>query len=109
MDARDPLAKGSCRHGHLWDHVCADQWAAAENSAFEPPRRCFARSSVDGFERRDDPERAYRAVNYDTLVLLLGMMLISAYLLSGALFRMGGRRCFEILTDAAAATGLSHT
>ena len=26
------------------------------------------------------PERAYRVVNYDTLVLLLGMMLISAYL-----------------------------
>jgi Na+/H+ antiporter NhaD/arsenite permease-like protein len=26
------------------------------------------------------PERAYRAVNYDTIVLLLGMMLISAYL-----------------------------
>ncbi len=26
------------------------------------------------------PERAYRAVDYDTLVLLLGMMLISAYL-----------------------------
>jgi Na+/H+ antiporter NhaD/arsenite permease-like protein len=26
------------------------------------------------------PERAYRAVNYDTLVLLLGMMLISGYL-----------------------------
>jgi len=26
------------------------------------------------------PERAYRAVNYDTLVLLLGMMLITAYL-----------------------------
>jgi Na+/H+ antiporter NhaB len=26
------------------------------------------------------PERAYRAISYDTLVLLLGMMLISAYL-----------------------------
>jgi Na+/H+ antiporter NhaD/arsenite permease-like protein len=26
------------------------------------------------------PERAYRAVNYDTIVLLLAMMLISAYL-----------------------------
>src|SRR5881409_3130383 len=26
------------------------------------------------------PERAYHAINYDTLVLLLGMMLISAYL-----------------------------
>ena len=25
------------------------------------------------------PERAYGAINYDTLVLLLGMMLISAY------------------------------
>jgi Na+/H+ antiporter NhaD/arsenite permease-like protein len=25
------------------------------------------------------PERAYRAVDYDTLVLLLGMMLIAAY------------------------------
>ena len=35
------------------------------------------------------PERAYRAINYDTLVLLLGMMLISAYLLSRAFFRDG--------------------
>src|SRR5437762_14073325 len=26
------------------------------------------------------PEQAYRAVDYDTLVLLLGMMLLSAYL-----------------------------
>jgi Na+/H+ antiporter NhaD/arsenite permease-like protein len=26
------------------------------------------------------PERAYRAVNYDTIVLLLAMMLLSAYL-----------------------------
>jgi len=30
------------------------------------------------------PERAYRAVDYDTLVLLLGMMLIAAYLLRSA-------------------------
>lgn len=28
------------------------------------------------------PERAYRAVNYDTLVLLLGMMIISAIFIS---------------------------
>src|SRR5436309_1708451 len=32
------------------------------------------------------PERAYRAVDYDTLVLLLGMMLISAYLFLGGFF-----------------------
>src|SRR5947199_10754541 len=32
------------------------------------------------------PERAYRAVDYDTLVLLLGMMLVSAYLHLGGFF-----------------------
>src|SRR5947199_6517440 len=32
------------------------------------------------------PERAYRAVDYDTLVLLLGMMLISAYLFLAGFF-----------------------
>ncbi len=32
------------------------------------------------------PERAYRSVDYDTLVLLLGMMLISAYLYLGGFF-----------------------
>ncbi len=32
------------------------------------------------------PEQAYRAVDYDTLVLLLGMMLISSYLYLGGFF-----------------------
>ena len=32
------------------------------------------------------PEQAYRAVDYDTLVLLLGMMLISAYLCLAGFF-----------------------
>jgi len=32
------------------------------------------------------PEKAYRAVDYDTLVLLLGMMLISAYLFMAGFF-----------------------
>jgi Na+/H+ antiporter NhaD/arsenite permease-like protein len=32
------------------------------------------------------PEQIYRAVDYDTLVLLLGMMLISAYLFLGGFF-----------------------
>jgi Na+/H+ antiporter NhaD/arsenite permease-like protein len=32
------------------------------------------------------PEQVYRAVDYDTLVLLLGMMLISAYLFLGGFF-----------------------
>src|SRR5512142_1612944 len=32
------------------------------------------------------PEQAYRAVDYDTLVLLLGMMLISSYLFLAGFF-----------------------
>src|SRR5229473_1812198 len=32
------------------------------------------------------PEQAYRSVDYDTLVLLLGMMLISAYLFLAGFF-----------------------
>src|SRR6058998_4083725 len=32
------------------------------------------------------PEQAYRAVDYDTLVLLLGMMLIAAYLFLAGFF-----------------------
>src|SRR5438034_11719521 len=32
------------------------------------------------------PEQAYRSVDYDTLVLLLGMMLISAYLFMAGFF-----------------------
>src|SRR6187399_1549872 len=32
------------------------------------------------------PEQAYRAVDYDTLVLLLGMMLVSAYLYLAGFF-----------------------
>lgn len=35
------------------------------------------------------PERAYRAVNYDTIVLLLAMMLISAYLYLAHFFEWG--------------------
>ena len=38
------------------------------------------------------PERAYRAINYDTLVLLLGMMLISAYLYLAHFFEWAADR-----------------
>ncbi len=52
------------------------------------------------------PERAYRAVNYDTIVLLLAMMLVSAYLYR-ALFRMGRGCCVAVLAHPAAAFALS--
>jgi Na+/H+ antiporter NhaD/arsenite permease-like protein len=41
------------------------------------------------------PERAYRAINYDTLVLLLGMMLISAYLYLAHFFEWAAELVLE--------------
>src|SRR5256885_6414345 len=41
------------------------------------------------------PEQAYRAVDYDTLVLLLGMMLISAYLFLAGFFEWAAGRVLQ--------------
>src|SRR5206468_8040255 len=41
------------------------------------------------------PERAYRAVNYDTIVLLLAMMLISAYLYLAHFFEWAADAALE--------------
>jgi Na+/H+ antiporter NhaD/arsenite permease-like protein len=41
------------------------------------------------------PERAYRAVNYDTLVLLMAMMLVSAYLYVAHFFEWRPRLCWD--------------
>src|SRR5947207_15873349 len=53
------------------------------------------------------PERAYRAVNYDTIVLLLAMMLVSAYLYLAHFFEWACRRGVGVLAHAAAAAALS--
>jgi Na+/H+ antiporter NhaD/arsenite permease-like protein len=42
------------------------------------------------------PEHAYRAVDYDTLVLLLGMMLISAYLFLAGFFDWAADRVLRV-------------
>jgi len=42
------------------------------------------------------PEQAYRAVDYDTLVLLLGMMLISAYLYLAGFFTWAADRVLRV-------------
>ena len=47
------------------------------------------------------PKQAYAAVDYDTLVLLLGMMLISAYLCLAGFFDWAAD---WILRDAASAS-----
>ena len=54
MDASESLATGSCRNGHLRDHLRADQRATAKDPSLEPARRCFAWSGVDGLHRRHD-------------------------------------------------------
>ena len=53
------------------------------------------------------PERAYRAVNYDTLVLLLGMMLISAYLYLAHFFEWAADLVLKFSAYAAAAVAFS--
>jgi Na+/H+ antiporter NhaD/arsenite permease-like protein len=53
------------------------------------------------------PERAYRAVNYDTLVLLLGMMLISAYLYLAHFFEWAADVVLNFSRTPAAAVALS--
>ena len=58
------------------------------------------------------PERAYRAVNYDTIVLLLAMMLVSAYLYLAHFFEWAADAVLEfssrVFTHATAAIALSH-
>ena len=44
------------------------------------------------------PEQAYRAVDYDTLVLLLGMMLIAAYLHLGGFFDWAANAVLRVAT-----------
>ena len=101
MDARESLAKGSCRDGDLWDHLCPDQRPTTEDSSFEPASCCFAWSGLDGFDRRDDSGAGLSRgqLRYAGPVTRdddhLGISL------SGALFRLGGGRCFKVLTYAA--------
>ena len=51
--------------------------------------------------------RAYRAVNYETLVLLLGMMLISAYPYLAHFFEWAADVVLKYSQNAAAAVALS--
>src|SRR6266516_4358999 len=80
MDVGESLAKGSCRNGHLRDHLRADQRATIKILPLNRPAAALLGAVLMVCTGVMTPERAYRAVNYDTLVLLLGMMLISAYL-----------------------------
>src|SRR5438552_15723552 len=53
------------------------------------------------------PERAYRGVNYDTIVLLLAMMLVSSYLYLAHFFEWGRGSCLAVLSRSGAALALS--
>ena len=55
------------------------------------------------------PERAYGAVNYDTLVLLLGMMLISAYLYVARFFEWAAEVVLKHSRTPKTAVTLSDT
>jgi hypothetical protein len=55
------------------------------------------------------PERAYRAINYDTLVLLLGHDAHLGLPVSRAFFRMGRGTGSEFLANSGAITTVRHT
>lgn len=54
------------------------------------------------------PERAYRAINYDTLALLLGMMLISAYLYLAHFFERATGLVLNFSVNPGAPSALCH-
>ncbi len=107
MDVGESPVEGSCRNGHLRDHLRADQRATAKDPSLEPARRCFARSGVDGLHRRQD---SGARVSLGQLRYAGPVARDDADIgvpLSRALFRMGRRRRSEFFTHAAAAVALS--
>jgi Na+/H+ antiporter NhaD/arsenite permease-like protein len=80
MHAGESLAAGACCKRDLRDHLRSHQRAPAQDSAVESAGGRIVRRGLMIATGVMTPERAYRAINYDTLALLLGMMLISAYL-----------------------------
>ena len=109
MDARESLAKRNHRDGDFWDHVRADQWSAAQNSAVESARGCFAGSGVDGFKRGDDARaRIPRSQLRHAGSVARDDADISVPL-SRAFFRMGSRCYSELFAHTAEAVALSDT
>src|SRR5690348_3169762 len=90
MDGRESLAERNHRGGDFRDYVRADQRAPAENFSAKPACGGFVRSSVDGFNRRDNTRTriSRRQLRYARSLTRndadLGVSL------SGAFFRVGG-------------------
>ena len=72
--------------GNFCGDVSAAQRAAIAHSAIESPAAALLGTVLMVACGILTPEQAYRAVDYDTLVLLLGMSLISAYLYLAGFF-----------------------
>ena len=62
------------------------KWTSDQDVPLNQPAAALLAACCGGHAESITPEQAYRAVDYDTLVLLLGMMLISAYLYLGGFF-----------------------
>jgi hypothetical protein len=79
IHACEPLAAGACRKRDLRDHVRAHQRRQLKILPLNRRAAALLGAVLMIATGVMTPERAYRAINYDTLVLLLGMMPISAY------------------------------
>ena len=109
MDARESLAKRNHRDVDFWDHVRADQWSAAQNSAVESARSCFAGIGVDGFNRGDDAGARIQCSQLRHPGSVARNDADIGVSLSRAFFRMGSRCCSALFAHTAAAVALSDT
>src|SRR5437763_10824955 len=80
MHAGEPLAAGTGRDNHLCHHLCPVSVRQLTILPLNRPAAVLLGAVLMVSTGVVTPERAYRAVNYDTIVLLLAMMLIAAYL-----------------------------
>ena len=80
MDANELLAKGNRHDGHLAITYVLISGRQLKILPLNRPAAALLGAVLMVSTGVMTPQRAYRAVNYHTLVLLLGMMLISSYL-----------------------------
>src|SRR5207237_863617 len=80
MHACEPLAAGAYCRRHLRNHLRSHQRAATQDPALESPRRGLVRRGTNDCDWGDDTRARVSRNQLRHMVLLLGMMLISAYL-----------------------------
>jgi hypothetical protein len=108
MHASEPLAAGTGRDNHLSHHLCLISGRQLKILPLNRPAAALLGAVLMVSTGVVTPERAYRAVNYDTIVLLLAMMLIGAYLYLAHFFEWAADAVLQFRTHPCAIAALRH-